>query len=79
MKYGIQMELGQRALGFGPHQYMYQDEILTFDFCSQGPRYTKPPKMVTNYKMAQNALFYPKSGHFGNCDPFQRSHISMTL
>ena len=47
VKCGIEMELGERALGVGYHSYMYQNGILTFDFCSQGPRHIKLPKLVT--------------------------------
>ena len=41
---------------------------ITFDFCSQGPRDLRPPRLVTIYKVAQNALFHLKYGHFVNCD-----------
>ena len=79
VKYSIQMELGERALEFEPHYYMDQNGILTFGFCSQGPGDRRPPKLFTIPKIAQNALFYPKYGHFGNCDQFWRSQISGTL
>ena len=66
MKYGVQMEWGERALGFGYHWCMYQNGMLTFDFLFTGSQI---------YQTNKQGVW----GHFGFCDQFWRFDISGTV